>query len=143
MSRLGTVMYVLLENMRKIAVHLWPVMPEASEMMLEQLGIQFAPEKVNLQGEIDSGTAQGRTCSQEKEAKKSKKQSKQAKEEIPGVIEFPDFQKVDMRVGTVLSVTKHPDADKLLLVKIDTGDDEPRQVVAGLAEFFKPEELEG
>ncbi len=53
MSRLGTVMYVLLENMRKIAVHLWPVMPEASEMMLEQLGIKFAPEKVNLQGEID------------------------------------------------------------------------------------------
>ncbi|ACS80234.1 methionine--tRNA ligase [Maridesulfovibrio salexigens] len=163
MSRLGTVMYVLLENMRKIAVHLWPVMPEASEMMLGQLGIQFAPEKVNLQGEIDvwglldPGTEVAKKSNlfprvelpkeepapQKKEAKKSKKQSKQAKEEIPGVIEFPDFQKVDMRVGTVLSVTKHPDADKLLLVKIDTGDDEPRQVVAGLAEFFKPEELEG
>ena len=163
MSRLGTVMYVLLENMRKIAVHLWPVMPEASEKMLEQLGIKFAPEKVNLQGEIDvwglldPGTEVAKKSNlfprvelpkeelapKKKEAKKSKKQSKQAKEEIPGVIEFPDFQKVDMRVGTVLSVTKHPDADKLLLVKIDTGDDEPRQVVAGLAEFFKPEELEG
>ncbi|NDV27597.1 methionine--tRNA ligase [Desulfovibrio sp. JC010] len=163
MSRLGTVMYVLLENMRKIAVHLWPVMPEASEMMLEQLGIKFAPEKVNLQGEIDvwglldPGTEVAKKSNlfprvelpkeepapKKKEAKKSKKQPKQAKEEIPGVIEFPDFQKVDMRVGTVLSVTKHPDADKLLLVKIDTGDDEPRQVVAGLAEFFKPEELEG
>ncbi|WP_421902234.1 methionine--tRNA ligase [Maridesulfovibrio sp.] len=163
MDRLGTVMYVLLENMRKIAVHLWPVMPEASEKMLEQLGIKFAPEKVNLQGEIDvwglldPGTEVAKKSNlfprvelpkeepapKKKEAKKSKKQSKQAKEEIPGVIEFPDFQKVDMRVGTVLSVTKHPDADKLLLVKIDTGDDEPRQVVAGLAEFFKPEELEG
>ncbi|WP_320175394.1 methionine--tRNA ligase [Maridesulfovibrio sp.] len=163
MSRLGTVMYVLLENMRKIAVHLWPVMPEASEKMLEQLGIVFAPEKVNLQGEIDVwGLLDPDTevakksnlfprvelpkeepAPTEKEAKKSKKQPKQAKEEIPGVIEFPDFQKVDMRVGTVLSVAKHPDADKLLLVKIDTGDDEPRQVVAGLAEFFKPEELEG
>ncbi|MFW5498864.1 MULTISPECIES: methionine--tRNA ligase [unclassified Maridesulfovibrio] len=163
MSRLGTVMYVLLENMRKIAVHLWPVMPEASEMMLEQLGIKFAPEKVNLQGEIDvwglldPGSEVAKKSNlfprvelpkeepapKKKEAKKAKKQSKQVKEEIPGVIEFPDFQKVDMRVGTVLSVTKHPDADKLLLVKIDTGDDEPRQVVAGLAEFFKPEELEG
>ena len=163
LSRLGTVMYVLLENMRKIAVHLWPVMPEASEQMLEQLGIQFAPEKVNLQGEIDVWglldpetvvakksnlfprveIAKEEPAPKKKEAKKSKKQAKQAKEEIPGVIEFPDFQKVDMRVGTVLSVAKHPDADKLLLVKIDTGDDEPRQVVAGLAEFFKPEELEG
>ncbi|HAS88044.1 MAG TPA: methionine--tRNA ligase [Desulfovibrio sp.] len=163
MDRLGTVMYVLLENMRKIAVHLWPVMPEASEKMLEQLGIKFAPEKVNLQGEVDvwglldPGTEVAKKSNlfprvelpkeepapKKKEAKKSKKQSKQAKEEIPGVIEFPDFQKVDMRVGTVLSVAKHPDADKLLLVKIDTGEDEPRQVVAGLAEFFKPEELEG
>jgi methionyl-tRNA synthetase len=163
MSRLGTVMYVLLESMRKIAIHLWPVMPEASEDMLEQLGIQFSPEKVNLQGEIDvwglldPGTEVAKKSNlfprvelpkeeeapKKKEAKKSKKQSKQAKEEIPGVIEFPDFQKVDMRVGTVLSVAKHPDADKLLLVKIDTGDDEPRQVVAGLAEFFKPEDLEG
>lgn len=163
MSRLGTVMYVLLENMRKIAVHLWPVMPEASEKMMEQLGIKFAPEKVNLQGEIDvwglldpgSDVAKKSNlfprvewpkeelASKKKEVKKSKKQSKQAKEEIPGVIEFPDFQKVDMRVGTVLSVDKHPDADKLLLVKIDTGEDEPRQVVAGLAEFFKPEDLEG
>lgn len=163
MDRLGTVMYVLLENMRKIAVHLWPVMPEASEKMLEQLGIKFAPEKVNLQGEVDvwglldPGTEVAKKSNlfprvelpkeepapKKKEAKKSKKQSKQAKEEIPGVIEFPDFQKVDMRVGTVLSVANHPDADKLLLVKIDTGEDEPRQVVAGLAEFFKPEDLEG
>ncbi|WP_415718021.1 methionine--tRNA ligase [Maridesulfovibrio sp.] len=163
LSRLGTVMYVLLENMRKIAVHLWPVMPEASEKMLEQLGIQFAPEKVNLQGEIDvwglldPGTEVAKKSNlfprvelpkeepapKKKEAKKSKKQEKQATEELPGIIEFPDFQKVDMRVGTILSATNHPDADKLLLVKIDTGDDEPRQVVAGLAEFFKPEELEG
>ncbi|NDV24817.1 methionine--tRNA ligase [Desulfovibrio sp. JC022] len=163
MSRLGTVMYVLLENMRKIAVHLWPVMPDASEQMLAQLGIKFAPEKVNLQGEIDvwglldPGSEVAKKSNlfprvelskeepapKKKEAKKSKKQSKQVKEEIPGVIEFPDFQKVDMRVGTVLSVAKHPDADKLLLVKIDTGEDEPRQVVAGLAEFFKPEDLEG
>lgn len=165
LSRLGTVIYVLLENMRKIAVHLWPVMPEASEQMLEQLGIKFAPEKVNLQGEIDVwGILEHSTevakksnlfprvelpkveeaaPKKKKEPKASKKKSKETKTEIPGIIEFPDFQKVDMRVGTVLTVAKHPDADKLLLVKIDTGEDEPRQVVAGLAEFFKPEDLEG
>ncbi len=163
-SRLGTVMYVLLENMRKIAVHLWPVMPEASEKMLAELGITFRPEKINLQGEVDvwglleHGSEVAKSSNLfprvefEKtppvEKKKSAKAAKKNKElktetEVEGVIEFPDFQKVDMRIGTVLSVSKHPDADKLLIVKIDTGDDKPRQVVAGLAEFFSPEELEG
>jgi methionyl-tRNA synthetase len=163
-SRLGTVIYVLLENMRKIAVHLWPVMPEASEKMLAELGITFRPEKINLQGEVDvwglleHGSEVAKSSNLfprvefEKtppvEKKKSAKAAKKNKElkiktEVEGVIEFPDFQKVDMRIGTVLSVSKHPDADKLLIVKIDTGDDKPRQVVAGLAEFFSPEELEG
>jgi len=43
----------------------------------------------------------------------------------------------------VLTVERHPDADRLLLVRVDLGEDEPRQVVAGLAEFFSPEDLEG
>ncbi len=163
MSRLGTVMYVLLENMRKIAVHLWPVMPEASESMLAQLGIKFHPEKINLKGEVDvwglleHGTEVAsksnlfprvefeKTPPVEKKKKvaKAAKKTKEVKTEIPGIIEFPDFQKVEMKIGTVLSVVKHPDADKLLIVKLDTGEEEPRQVVAGLAEFFTPEQLEG
>lgn len=165
-ERLGTVMYVLLENMRKIAVHLWPVMPEASEKMLSQLGADFCCEKVNLAAEIDIwGLLEPETElakssnlfprvdlkkstdeQQEKvETKKSKKKSekKDKVESSDGLAEFSDFQKLDMRVGTVLSVAKHPDADKLLLVKVDIGESEPRQVVAGLAEYFKAEDLEG
>ncbi|BDQ36750.1 methionine--tRNA ligase [Pseudodesulfovibrio nedwellii] len=164
MERLSTVIYVLLENMRKIAVHLWPVMPEASEKMLEQLGIAFDPEKVNLSKELDvwglleSGETVAKTSNlfprvempeakEEKAAKKSKngkKAKKQEKvdEEISN-IEFEDFQKLDLRVGTVKEVEKHPDADRLLLVRVDTGDAELRQVVAGIADFFSPDELVG
>ncbi len=158
MERLSTVIYVLLENMRKIAVHLWPVMPEASEKMLEQLGIAFDPEKVNLPKELDvwglleSGETVAKTSNlfprvelpeakEEKVAKKSKKQEK-ADEEISN-IEFEDFQKLDLRVGTVKEVEKHPDADRLLLVRVDTGDAELRQVVAGIADFFSPDDLVG
>lgn len=163
-GRLSTVIYVLLENMRKIAVHLWPVMPEASEKMLEQLGIAFAPEKVNLPKELDvwglleSDITVAKTSNlfprvdlpeeeaQEKPAKKAKKASKKndkAAEETVSEIEFEDFQKVDLRVGTVKSVEKHPDADRLLIVKVDTGDKDLRQVVAGIADFFTPEDLVG
>jgi methionyl-tRNA synthetase len=60
-----------------------------------------------------------------------------------GTIEFEDFQKLDLRVGTVVEVEPHPDADRLLLVRVDTGEDAPRQVVAGIAEFFAPDDLVG
>lgn len=169
MGRLKTVIYVLLENMRKIAVHLWPVMPEASEKMLEQLGITFDPEKISLPKELDvwglleSGEAVAKTSNlfprvdlpeteadapakkdKGKKTKKDKQQPKKA-EQTEGIatIEFEDFQKLDLRVGTVKEVEKHPDADRLLLVRVDTGDDELRQVVAGIAEFFSPDDLVG
>ena len=167
-GRLKTVIYVLLENMRKIAVHLWPVMPDASEQMLAQLGITFDPNKVNLPKELDvwglleSGHVVAETSNlfprvdlSEPEpepkpapAKKAKKADKQAKAEtkdaeaIP-TIEFEDFQKLDLRVGTVKEVEKHPEADRLLLVRVDLGEGELRQVVAGIAEFFQPDDLVG
>ena len=162
MDRLSTVIYVLLENMRKIAVHLWPVMPESSEKMLKQLGINFDPEKVNLPKELDvwglleSGEIVAETSnlfprvetpepkpddmaakvSKKGKGKKDKKQGEKTAAENNGIIEFEDFQKIDMRVGTVREVEKHPDADRLLLVRVDTGEDELRQVVAGIADFF-------
>lgn len=55
-----------------------------------------------------------------------------------------DIQRVDMRVGVVLSAEKHPDADSLLVEKIDCGDATgPRTVVSGLAKFMTPESLVG
>jgi methionyl-tRNA synthetase len=158
-ERLGTVIYILLEHMRKIALHLEPVMPKISAKMLAELGQNTT--SANLESEIESwgGLAPGTSIAEgsnlfprievekpEKKAKEDKKavfDKKGKKKENDDCIEFGDFQKVDMRLGTVLSVEKHPDADKLLLVKVDVGEEEPRQVVAGLAEFFSPEELTG
>ncbi len=58
-------------------------------------------------------------------------------------ITIDDFLKVDLRVGTILSAEKLPDADKLLLFKVDIGEAEPRQLLAGLAEYYEPEKLIG
>jgi len=51
------------------------------------------------------------------------------------VISFEDFQKLDIRIGKVLSVEKIPDADKLLKFIFDIGG-EQRQILAGIAEFY-------
>lgn len=166
LKRLATVMYVMLENMRKIAVHVWPVMPEAAVNMLQQLGVDFDPQKVDISKEmdvwglLDTGIAVAESSNlfprvdlpkndvpgEGEGTKKQKKTSKSPKTEAVSeeFIAFEDFQKLDLRVGTVVEVEKHPDADRLLLVRVDLGEsDGPRQVVAGLAEFFKPEELQG
>jgi len=60
------------------------------------------------------------------------------------MISIEDFLKVDLRVAKVLHAEPHPNADKLLILKIDAGDSvEGRQIVAGIRNFYKPEELIG
>jgi methionine--tRNA ligase beta chain len=58
------------------------------------------------------------------------------------VIAFEDFAKVKMRVGKVLESRPHPNADKLILLQVDLGD-EKRQLCAGLREYYEPEALVG
>jgi len=60
------------------------------------------------------------------------------KPEIP----YDDFAKLDLRVATVLSVQEHPNADKLMLLDIDVGD-ERKQIVAGIRGHYQPDELVG
>jgi methionyl-tRNA synthetase len=56
-------------------------------------------------------------------------------------ISIDDFAKVDLRVGQVLSAQPVKGADKLLHLKVDLGEAEPRTIVAGIAEAYKPEQL--
>jgi methionyl-tRNA synthetase len=73
---------------------------------------------------------------------KSKQKKQKAEEKVPGIITIDDFAKVKMRVAKVLSCEKHPNADKLLVFQLDFGD-EKRQIVSGIAKWYKPEELVG
>ena len=57
-------------------------------------------------------------------------------------VTFKDFQKLDIRIGKILDCKKIPGAKKLLKVSLDIGK-ETRETVAGMAEFFSPEELLG
>lgn len=168
MEGLAQVMYPLLECLHKVAVCLQPVMPEASSAMLKQLGSTSGlsiTEETGQWGRLTPGTKlakasnlfprvelavqassqapgdEPKQSAPKGKARKADKGTKAAKND--GTIDFEDFQKLDMRVGTVVSCALHPDADRLLLVKVDLGENEPRNVVAGLAGFFSPEELKG
>lgn len=58
------------------------------------------------------------------------------------LIQFEDFAKMDIRIGTILEAEKMPKANKLLVLKVDTGID-VRTIVSGIAESFSPEEIVG
>src|ERR1700741_4846258 len=62
---------------------------------------------------------------------------------VTSFIEIDDFSKVDLRVGQVLSAERIPKADKLLLLKVDLAEEQPRQILAGIAQFYEPEKLVG
>ncbi len=57
-------------------------------------------------------------------------------------ITLADFQKLDIRIGKIVSVEKVENADKLLKLEVDFGEFQ-RQIVSGIAEFYTPEELVG
>ncbi|MBS3076894.1 methionine--tRNA ligase subunit beta [Candidatus Pacearchaeota archaeon] len=54
-----------------------------------------------------------------------------------------DFAKLDLRVGEIKSVEAHPNADKLLVLKVDLGEGEERTIVAGLKKYYETDELIG
>ena len=59
-------------------------------------------------------------------------------------IDYETFSKIDVRIGTVLAAEIIPDADRLILMKVDLGEAEPRQIVSGIREYISgPEEMVG
>jgi methionyl-tRNA synthetase len=59
------------------------------------------------------------------------------------MITIDDFIKVEMRAGTVLEAEEIPGSDKLLKLKIDLGEETPRQVLSGIKQWYQPEDLIG
>ena len=112
----------------------------------------------NLFPRIDTGEGQAGTHPAVKVGTKGRSAAAQTKE-TPGSagalktsasaaadveeIDFSAFQRIDLRVGRVVSARPHANADKLLVLTVDLGEAEPRQVVAGIAEHFVAEELIG
>lgn len=58
-------------------------------------------------------------------------------------IAYDDFAKVELRVAKVVEARPHPNADKLMLLMIDVGEEAPRQIVAGIRLHYTPEQLVG
>ena len=66
-----------------------------------------------------------------------------AQAETAGLISIDTFAQIDLRVGQVVRAERVPNADKLLRLEVDLAEPEPRQLLAGVAEWYAPEGLVG
>lgn len=62
-------------------------------------------------------------------------------EEVKQFATIEDFQKIEIKVGTVLSVSVVEGADKLYILSVDLGEEKPRQILSGIREYVQPEDL--
>ncbi|MDD4584075.1 MAG: methionine--tRNA ligase [Eubacteriales bacterium] len=154
-ERLNTVLHNLAESLRIISVLIYPFMHTTSGKIRKQLGLWFAdPEWADtlifdcMNGEqVKKGDAIFPRMDIEKELAEleAMNESVEQKREYPPIkdtIQYDDFDKLDLRVGQILSCEKHPKADKLLVFQVKMGN-EVRQIISGVAECYKPEDTIG
>ncbi len=155
-SRLDTVMYNTAESLRVTSVLIYPFMPRTAEKIAEQLGLKedishIHPETLREWGGLKSGLkiSQGEALFPRIDEKKEKKildgitsGQENDKGETENEVTIEDFMKIDLRSGIVLEAERIKKSKKLLKLKIDIGK-ETRQVCAGIAENYEPQELIG
>ena len=151
-GRLNTVLYNLLEGIRFGAVLMEPFMPETSARVYEQIGTrETSYDSLSSFGayECNKVTEKPEPLYNRIDPVKTMDevhaylgQPEVEKVEHKAEIEFADFEKVEMVVGQVTECSKHPNADKILVFNVDFGY-EQRQILSGVAAYYKPEELLG
>ena len=160
-AELDTCMHNLAESLRIVSILISPYMHTTSEKIRKQLGLWYSDivwedafQFDMMEGEqVKRGDAIFPRLDIDKELAEleelKKQQMADAGEEEENIplelkpeIEYDDFDKIDFRVGLIMSAEKHPKADKLLVFQVKMGT-ETRQIISGVADDFKPEELVG
>lgn len=168
-AELDNVLHILVQLLASVTHLVWPVMPATAEKMAAMLGLEltvpvdwqrlFALELMTPGAKAEKPQALfPRVQTDKVKAKAARKEAKQAQQQPAakgggkqkakpqdkaGLISIDEFAKVQLRLGKVLEAGAIKGADKLLKLKVDLGEDQPRQIVAGIAQHYRPEELVG
>jgi methionyl-tRNA synthetase len=190
---LNAILYRAAETLRWLSVLLHPVMPETTQKIYEQIGLNDKLEnadptklewgilkegtrvgevkplfpridKAKTMAEIDKETAPlGVHVTEAEAVANAPAQAETSPEppmrgateadavqggqteaqEVSRFIEIGDFAKIEMRVGEILTAERVPKSDKLLRFTVNVGEDQPRQILAGIAEYYEPEKMVG
>lgn len=160
-ERLSTVLYNLMESLRIVNILIYPFITDTALKIKEQIGQdEINWEDARKFGLTKSGTKVKKTenlfprldikkevlrlTEENKKLIEKRKQEKMAKEVVKGKpeITIDDFDKVELKVAKIIEAKKHPDADKLLVLKVKIGEEE-RQIVSGIKKWYEPSDLIG
>ena len=152
-TRLATVMNHLVESLKIISVLIWPVMPETAEKIQGLLGLPRKGGDLGLQDIREWGRVKPsgaiakaphlfqRIGPESPKEGAGKKKTEKNREEVVNRVSIKDFQRLDLRVGTIKSVERVAGSRKLLKILLDIGQE--RTVVAGLAGLYSEADLVG
>jgi len=151
---LNHTLYTAAEVLRVASVMLEPVMPAKMLQLRTVLGLNEKPGVISeamAYGQLASGSALGdlkplfpriETAKIDKEAPVEKKAEKPDASPGAGLIDISDFAKVQLRTAKIINAESIPGANKLLKLQVLIGD-ERRQIVAGIAQHYSPDEIVG
>ena len=156
-GRLDTVLYNLLEAIRVAAALLHPFLPETSDRIFKQLGVERSDwESLSAFGVLPAGHQLNQAeilfaridipkkLEEMQKAAEAKAAAEAAAANPPKAeIAFDDFEKVDMTVVKVLACENVKKSEKLLKFQLDDGTGKTRQILSGIAKYYKAEELVG
>lgn len=153
-ARLGTVLYNLLECIRVGTILLWPLMPATCEKVWAQLNTEKTGYDTLVFGSLETGKAlsdgemlfsridEAKFMEELEKEEAAKQPPKPEKPTLADQINIDAFAAVELRAGKILSAEKVAKSDKLLKFQVDLGF-ETRQVVSGIAKWYKPEDMVG
>lgn len=169
-AELDTVMKNLAEAIRVVSVLIYPFMHTTSDAIRKQIGLEGSETvwedalvfdqmkgvkvakgdaifpRIDIDKELGILSGIAEEIAKKKAAKTADPVEKAILESVPlelkPEITYDDFDKLDFRVGEIIKAEKHPKADKLLVFQVKMGT-EVRQVISGVAETYKPEEMLG
>ena len=152
---LETVLYNLIEGLRVVSCLIYPIMPQTSVKIQKALGIDkrdkefYSLEEASVWGQIQKGTRIQppeilfpRIDTKKTESKTPGPEIKTFTPALKEKITIDDFLKIDLRTGTVIAAEKIEKSNKLLRLKVDLGA-ETRQVIAGIAKDYSPDDIIG
>ncbi len=168
-TKLEFTLYTAAEALRIATALLEPVIPESAQKIWTQLGMTEPLDTIRIEGlawgqlpagqkigavsavfprvDMEEVLEQMRKLEEEVAAEHAvllgRKPAPAKVEESRSTISIEDFAKIDLRVGVVLAAEPVKGADKLLHLKVDIAEPEPRTIVAGIASAYRPEQLVG